>query len=88
MTRKLGFNEVWIFWILMVVTTVSYLVLVNGQPTPIIKPTRRIHQGDPISPYLYLIYAGGLSTLINEVKKVNKIRGVKVAKAILLFYYY
>lgn len=55
-------------------------ILVNGQPGSVFKPTRGLRQGDPISSYLYLICAEGLSTLLNEAENVNKIRGVKVAR--------
>ena len=32
MMRKMGFNERWISLIMMYVTTVSYSVLINGEP--------------------------------------------------------
>lgn len=62
------------------VVTVSYAVLVNGQLDSVIKPTRDIHQGDPISPYLYLICAKGLSLLLNDAERSFKIIGIKVAR--------
>lgn len=62
------------------VTTASYFVLVNGQPIKIIRPTRGIHQGDPISPYLFLIFAEELSNLLNNAESTKKIYGVKIAR--------
>lgn len=80
MMSKLGFNEVWIFRIMTCTNTVSYSILVNGQLGLVIKPTRGLHQGSLISPYLYLIYVEGLSILLNEAENAAKIRGVKVAR--------
>ena len=46
--RKLGFNERWINLMMVCAKTVSYSVLVNGEPKGLIRPTRGIRQGDPL----------------------------------------
>jgi hypothetical protein len=61
---KNGFADLWIALIMKCVTTVSYSVLVNGIPHGKIHPTRGIRQGDPLSPYLFLICVEGLSSLL------------------------
>lgn len=38
--EKLGFDEMWINWIMSCVTTVTYSVLLNGRAHGYIKPTR------------------------------------------------
>lgn len=91
MMRKLGFNEIRIARIMTCVNIVSYSILINGQPGSIIKLFGGLHQRDLISPYLYLICAEGLSSLLNDVEFSHKIKGVKVAKNNLtishLFFY-
>ena len=64
--RKMGFHERWISLIMMCVTTVSYSVLINGEPKGKITPSRELRQGDPISPYLFLLCAEGLSAMIKK----------------------
>lgn len=45
MMRRLGFNESWIAKIMACVTTISYILLVNGQPGHLITPTKRSTPG-------------------------------------------
>jgi hypothetical protein len=58
------------------VTSVKFSLLVNGCLVGNIKPSGGIRQGDPISPYLFLICAEGLSTLIRRTERKGIIFGV------------
>lgn len=51
------------------VTSVSYKVKVNGGITEEIIPERELRQGDPISPYSFLICAEGFSSLLNAAER-------------------
>jgi len=57
-------------------TTIS--ILVNGSPMEEFKPKRGLRQGDPMTPFLFLIAAEGLSGLVREAKKANLLKGVEV----------
>lgn len=63
------------------VKRVSYALLINNQPSKLITPSRGLHQGDPIFPYLYLICAKGLSTLLNKAETYSKIWEIKVSRS-------
>ena len=73
--RKMGFNERWIKLIMACVKTVSYSILVNGEPQGFIQPTRGIHQGDPLSPFLFLLCTEGLHGLIQHAANMGEIKG-------------
>ena len=61
---KLGFDDTWIWLAMETVCTASYSILINGEPRGLVKPSRGIKQGDPLSPYLFLLCAEGLSTML------------------------
>mgnify|MGYP004707993145 CR=1 FL=1 len=77
---KMGFCPIWVKWILNCVTTAAYSFNVNGQKVGYVKPSRGIRQGDPLSPYLFLICAEGLSNLMNQRLNSKALTGVKVGK--------
>ena len=87
MMRKMGFEERWISLIMMCVTTISCSVLINGEPRGIIIPSRGLRQRDPISPYLFLLCAKGLSTMIRKKEAVGMIKGVSVSRQAPLILY-
>ena len=60
------------------VTSATFAVIVNGEPHGYIKPTRGLRQGDPLSPYLFLLCAKGLSGLILKAEGDDLIRGVSI----------
>ncbi|XP_031106167.1 uncharacterized protein LOC116010798 [Ipomoea triloba] len=77
---KLGFDVQWIQLIMTCVTTVRYRIVVNGKLTKLIVPSRGIRQGDPLSPYLFILCAEGLSYLLQNQEIQGNIHGCKVAR--------
>lgn len=59
--KKFRFNSVWVDRVMKCVQTVRYSFLQDGCEFGDIQPKRGIRQGDPISPYLYILCAEGLS---------------------------
>ena len=74
--EKLGFHERWIRIVMACVSSVTYAIRLNGQPCGMITPTRGLRQGDPLSPYLFLLCAEGLSTLLHKASLRNELKGV------------
>ena len=56
--------------------TASYSVMINGESKGFVQPSRGIMQGGPLSPYLFLLYAKGLSGMIRRAVKNREIHGV------------
>ncbi|KAF5454723.1 hypothetical protein F2P56_024369 [Juglans regia] len=78
--EKLGFGKRCIDLIMQCVSTVKYLVLVNGHPGTEFKPSRGLRHGDPLSPYLFLLCAEGLSSLVYHAEEIGARRGVSMSK--------
>ncbi|GAU43299.1 hypothetical protein TSUD_389980 [Trifolium subterraneum] len=64
---KMNFPSVWRGWIMECVTSASASVLVNGCPTEEFHFERGPRQGDPLSPFLFLLAAGGLHVLMEAM---------------------
>jgi hypothetical protein len=74
--EKMGFARRWIDLTMMCVRTVSYGVIVNGKVCGSITPQRGLRQGDPISPYLFLLCAEVLSSLLITANEEGTLLGV------------
>ena len=77
---KIGFDQRWVDKLMMCVCTVSYSILINGQPTGKIVPTRGIRQGDPLSPYFFISYAEGLSNLLRMAEQERRLTGLPITR--------
>ena len=61
-------------------TTVSYSILVNGEPKGMITSSRGLQQGDPLSPYLFLFCAEGLNALLCDATARGDIHGFSICR--------
>ena len=72
---KMGFSD---RCVNICVTLVTYFDRINGTPRGHITPTRGLQQGDPISLFLFLFYAKGLSALLHQAIRNGGLHGVAV----------
>ena len=76
----MGMDSRWIHLAMETVTTASYSILINGEPRGHINPSRGIRQGDPLSPYLFLLCAEGLSAMLKRVEERRQLYGILSCK--------
>ncbi|XP_021759598.1 uncharacterized protein LOC110724485 [Chenopodium quinoa] len=78
--KKMGFSEMWISRIMACLESVNFSFKINGKISGSVSPTRGLRQGDPISPYLFLLCADAFSTLLNKAATNNLIHGARICK--------
>ncbi|CAH9090793.1 unnamed protein product [Cuscuta europaea] len=78
--RGMWFEDRWIRRIKSCIESVEYYIPVAGGEVGPITPQRGLRQGNPLSPYLFIFVAEGLSGLIRRQEAVGNIVGVVVAR--------
>jgi len=78
MLLAFGFNATWTKWVMNLITSPSFSVLLNGSPSIPFRPTRGIRQGDPLSPFIFVLMAEGLSRLLKSVVSSQAMKGLSL----------
>ncbi|XP_071709006.1 uncharacterized protein [Rutidosis leptorrhynchoides] len=76
----MGFGIKWRDWILSCLKSASISILVNGSSTNEFKLERGVRQGNPLSPFLFILAAEGLNVLTKLAVKNNLYQGVLIGK--------
>ena len=76
---RMGFGSQWLRWMKWCISTASFSVLINGSPAGFFPSSRGLRQGDPLSPYLFVIGMEALSCLINRAVDGNYLSDSRVA---------
>ena len=90
MLHNLGFGPKWRSWIKACLESSRTSILVNGNPTSEFSIKCGLRQGDPLSPFLFIIVMEGVHVALSDVVQSGLIRGVKIGNSDLklshLFY--
>ncbi|CAN0837140.1 Putative ribonuclease H protein At1g65750, partial [Linum grandiflorum] len=78
--HRFGFADKWVHWMMMCVRSVHYMVLVNGEGVGPIVPSRGLRQGCPLSPFLFILCAEGLSAVIKHAVETGRLQGSRVVR--------
>lgn len=79
----MNFLSHWIHLISQCVTTTSFKVQVNGNLAEPFLPSVGLRQGDPISPYLFILCMNVLSSLMIKAQDEGSLKGIKVSRRAL-----
>ena len=73
-----GFNHQWINLIYQCISTIKISLLINGTPEGFFDTSRGLRQGDPLSPFLFIIMAEAFGRAFLRAQIEKKINGVPV----------
>jgi hypothetical protein len=76
----LGFSHSWTHLIEQCLSTVSFSVLIDGSPHGKFSPSCGLRQGDPLSPFLFILGSEVLSRLINREEVAGSLYGIKISR--------
>eukprot|EP00253_Pinus_taeda_P035003 PITA_35003 len=76
--KAYGFNHDWIKWVMALVTTTNCSILLNGAPSKTFMPSRGLRQGDPLSPFFFILMMEGLGRNIKAAKEEGRIQGLRL----------
>ncbi|RVX16087.1 LINE-1 reverse transcriptase-like [Vitis vinifera] len=78
--QKMGFGAKWREWIWSCISTAKFSVLVNGEPAGFFSSSKGFWQGDPLSPYLFIMGMEVLSALIRRTMEGGCISGCRIRR--------
>ena len=74
---KMGFKEKWFGWIKWCISTTSFSIMLNASLEGFFKSLRGLRQGDPLSPYLFVLGMDAFSLLADIAVEGGFIYGYK-----------
>ena len=76
---KLGFSSIWVSWIRICIFT-PFSILLHGSPFGLISPGRGLRQGDPLSPFLFILGLEVFSRLMFKEERNGSLRGLQIVR--------
>ena len=64
--QKMGFGSKWVGWMWTCLSSAKFSVMVNGVPAGFFPSSKGLRQGDPLSPYLFVMGMEVLDVLIRR----------------------
>ena len=75
---KIGFGSRWMDWMWWCISTAKFSILINGVPAGFFSNSKGLRQGDPLSPYLFVLGMGMLSPLLRRASEGGFLSGCRL----------
>jgi len=79
--KKIGIPDTFTHIVQMLLQDTSASVLINGQILSSFAIQRRVHQGCPLTPYLFLLVGEAFNMAAKEDQRLNKIQGIQLPQS-------
>lgn len=77
-----GFSANFRKMILSCVTTVQYSLPLNGSVSGSFRPSRGLHQGDPLSPFLFILCTEMFSRMVAAEERMGRFGSIKLGRGV------
>jgi hypothetical protein len=79
--KRCGFGEKWCLWIKQCILTARFSILINGVPSGFFGSSHGVHQGDPLSPFLFVLVMEAFSKMLGAFTSRGLILGFSVGSS-------
>ena len=76
--KQMGFPTLWCKWISGCISSAAASILINGSPSDPFKLKRGLRQGDPLSPFLFVLAVEVLNLMIKKASELQLWSGLEV----------
>ncbi|GJR05390.1 RNA-directed DNA polymerase, eukaryota [Tanacetum coccineum] len=82
--KKFGFGNKWCTWIQSCLRSSRGSIIINGSPTEEFQFFKGLKQGDPLSPFLFILIMESLHLSFQKVVDVGMFKGIKLSPSVNL----